>query len=275
MKSIFLILITLLNLPLKAQTLDNSVVHNKILQQIVEVASQGHTPVLLFDIDDTLVHTRERSQRIFREFAQQESIQSQYPDIAQKLLSVKMVEIKYKLNETFRDLGIANANVLKLANAFWLARFFTNEYAALDAPISGAAQFLNKVVKAGAKIVYLTGRDAPNMEMGTRSNLKRNFFPHSSENSILLMKPDIKMDDLIFKKDSFSKVAQMGRVIGVFENEPANLNAMMEAFPEAIGVFVETIHSPKPDVPNANAIWIKEYSQAPQAVNSCRAVFNN
>ena len=45
----------------------------------------------------------------------------------------------------------------------------------------------------------------------------------------------------------------------VFENEPANLNAMVEAFPLASAVFLDTIHSPRPDVPSEASQWVGDF----------------
>jgi len=73
------------------------------------------------------------------------------------------------------------------------------------------------------------------------------------------MKPDPKMDDLQFKRDAFAQIEHLGEVVGVFENEPANINAMADAFPGAVAVFVDTIHSPKPDVPAERVEWVRDF----------------
>ena len=98
---------------------------------------------------------------------------------------------------------------------------FMREKQATAAPL--VADIANQLVKAGAKIVYLTGRDVPRMQVGTLLNLKRNFFPIDSANAQLMMKPDPKMDDLLFKKQAFEEIKKMGVVVGVFENEPNGL----------------------------------------------------
>ena len=84
------------------------------------------------------------------------------------------------------------------------------------------------LTNAGAKIVYLTGRDIPRMHDGTVISLARNRFPMNASEAELIMKPDPKIDDLEFKKAQMARIAKMGEVIGVFENEPANLNAMAD-----------------------------------------------
>jgi hypothetical protein len=68
------------------------------------------------------------------------------------------------------------------------------------------------------------------------------------------------MDDLVFKVSQFENVASLGQVVGAFENEPANINAMAAAFPSAVPIFLDTVHSPKPDVPGPRVQWVKDFS---------------
>jgi len=68
------------------------------------------------------------------------------------------------------------------------------------------------------------------------------------------------MDDLEFKKSQFRPLAALGEVVGVFENEPANINAMADAFPNAKAIFLDTIHSPKLDVPEDRVNWVRDFN---------------
>ncbi|MBI4404638.1 MAG: hypothetical protein HY537_10775 [Deltaproteobacteria bacterium] len=54
----------------------------------------------------------------------------------------------------------------------------------------------------------------------------------------------------------------MGQTIAAFENEPANINAMGDAFPAAALVYLDTIHSKKPDVPGPNTSWIRDFESS-------------
>jgi hypothetical protein len=58
-----------------------------------------------------------------------------------------------------------------------------------------------------------------------------------------MLRPD-GMSSIEFKKKSFQKVHEWvsdhhATVIGTFENEPENMNAMVDQFPSAAHVFVE------------------------------------
>lgn len=211
--------------------------------------------VVVFDLDDTLINTKERTHRVLREFAG--SVSDRYPYEASRLKTLQVRDTRYVLKETLAQLGIVNEEFLKEASAFWAPRFFSDRYVLGDKPIAGAAAYVRSLDREGAQIVYLTGRDRPNMGKGTEENLRRLGFPKGE----LLMKPDAKMDDFSFKQSAIEHIRELGQIVGVFENEPANLNLLHEAFPDAIGVFVDTIHSPKPDRPYAGAAWVGDFLQ--------------
>ncbi len=231
----------------------------QLIVQTEELAEQGKQPIVMFDLDDTLTNTRGRNLRILKDFASQSEIQSAFPEASQKVSEIQIDQIQYLLTDTMKNVGVTDADFIKRASDFWLAHFFTNEYCAKDEPNPGAAKYLHLLVRAGAKIVYLTGRDVPRMGEGTQRNLIRNRFPMNPNHALLLMKPDPKLDDLKFKESQYSVVATMGEVIGVFENEPANINSMANAFPQAHAVFLDTIHSPKPDVPQDRVEWVPDF----------------
>jgi hypothetical protein len=231
----------------------------KVIDRVEQSVYQGKKPIVVMDLDDTLIVTRERNLRILREFAAQNDIQNAYPTEAGKILRVQISDIRYGLPDTLKGLGVENEDLTKKAGDFWLRRFFTNEYCALDKATPGAAKYLHLLVRAGATVVYLTGRDVPRMHDGTAANLVKNRFPMDPRQALLMMKPDPKLDDLQFKKDSFAQIAKMGEVVGAFENEPANINAMAEAFPSADAVFLDTVHSPKPDVPQDRVEWVSDF----------------
>ncbi len=213
------------------------------------------SPVVVFDLDDTLINTRERTVRILKEFALEVRESNLYESV--KLEAVRSEQVRFQMKDTFRNLGIENEALLKVASDFWAPRFFSDAYVLKDRPVPGAAAYVRQLESDGATIVYLTGRDIANMQRGTVENLRALGFPQGT----LLMKPDAKMSDLDFKRTAIAQIRGMGEVVGVFENEPANLNLLHEAFPNAHGVFLDTIHSPKPDVPYVQASWVPDFAR--------------
>ena len=158
-----------------------------------------------------------------------------------------------------KTLGIENENFLKDLNAIWLQKFFTNEYCVKDRANAKAASYVREIVAHGGFVVYLSGRDVPRMGAGTETNLKLRGFPVDPESTVLMLKPDAAIPDLDFKVGAFAKIATLGDVVAGFENEPANLNVIASRFPQAQMIFLDTIHSAKPDVPTERAEWVSNF----------------
>ena len=129
---------------------------------------------------------------------------------------------------------------------FWTARFFTNQYLPYDRAYEGAAEFTRKLHELGAEIVYLTGRDEPGMGDGTRANLLRDGFPWEVERTHLLLKKAAHLPDLEHKKEAANYIREHGTLVAAFENEPPNLIALYQLFPDAMHVFVDTVCSDHP-----------------------------
>jgi predicted secreted acid phosphatase len=232
---------------------------NRLIERTQALAATGQ-PVILFDLDDTLINTRERTVRILLDFVSQPQVHANFLDASTKISGLQFEQVQYQLTDTMANLGIKDAAFIKLANDFWLAHFFSNEYSAEDLPTKGAAKYLHLLARAGAKIVYLTGRDVGRMGVGTRENLIRNRFPMNPDQAVLILKQDKNEDDLKFKESQYDAVAAMGKeVIGVFENEPANINSMAKNFPTAQAIFLDTIHSPNPAVPVGRVEWVPDF----------------
>jgi hypothetical protein len=225
----------------------------------LEIESGGQQPVAIFDLDDTLINTRDRTLRIINEFIAQTEIQARYPREVKNLQSLTDAEIKFQTADTLAAKNVTDPAFLKEVSDFWLARFFTNEYCANDKPNPGAAAYVRRLYMAGVKIVYLTGRDIPRMHDGTAENLQNLGFPLDGNQAQLIMKTDIQQDDLAFKKSMFPSIAQMGYVVGVFENEPANINAHHDAFPNAVAIFLDTVHSNTSVVPEVGISWVGNF----------------
>lgn len=105
---------------------------------------------------------------------------------------------------------------------FW-GLFLSGEFLHLDKPAPGSAQFLQKLVDKGIKLIYLTGRhDQPGdtMRPGTESWLEENGFPvPDGSGAKLFMKPRRNMEDKKFKLDllgdEFSEKSISPNAVGV------------------------------------------------------------
>jgi hypothetical protein len=77
------------------------------------------------------------------------------------------------------------------------------------------------------------------------------------------MKPDARADDTTFKEGALAAIAELGRVVLYLDNEPANVNVFKRVHPEALVVFVETDHSPRPDEPHPDLPWLRSFLTGP------------
>lgn len=229
----------------------------EIIQAAESAVLNKQKPVLLFDIDDTLIDTRHRKMAILKELAEQPIAEGKH-GYNELLKTASLKHIKYRVKDTLAALGIFDEGFVKDAESYWRERNFTNAYIEYDQPIAGAVRFVNWLHRKGSQIIYLTGRPEPTMGKGTKINLKQLEFP-LGEDVLLMMKPDAGMPDFEYKQGVMAEIAQMGEIVAAFENEGHNLNLMAEHFPEAYMVMLDTIKSPgQPPLSDATYV-IKDY----------------
>lgn len=210
---------------------------------VQEAARHGRRPVVVFDLDHTLFDGRPRTLRILQEFA----AQADDADLAAKITALPAARVYYDLRATLANAGITEATTVAAATEFWRERFFSDAYVVMDVALAGAAAYVRSLHAAGAQVVYLTGRWAPTMLVGTVAALQTAGMPVGIAGTHLILKPDPMQEDATFKRDALAAIAALGRVVAVFENEPENLRLLADAFPKAIPVFLDTDHKPDTD----------------------------
>lgn len=253
----YLLIILLASCSILKSKVDQDVIID-VIDDVHQAKINGDKAVIIFDLDDTLFSTRSRTMRIIQEFTSLPQKIDLYPDDIENLRKIKKKQIEYKLADTFKLIKIKNDKMLKDMQKFWKARFFTNKYIASDKQIKGASYYVNRLRNMGAHVIYLTGRDRPRMEKGTRKLLISNDFP-TTNGTTLLMKPNKNISDKKFKRVVFEKVEKYGNVLAVFENEAENLNMMAEYFPDARIIFLDTISKSEPEILTSRAVWIRNY----------------
>ena len=221
---------------------------------LARISAESQAPVAGFDLDGCLFDTRPRQVHIFRELAGQRGWNGLYAVSAEHFRD-------WSLANTLNNAGLSAEWITEHEPAvreFWAKRFFHSDYMTLDHAMPGAPEFVRDCQKAGAMIVYLTGRDHA-MRPGTEHALRRFGFPYDTENARLITKPRFDMDDTEFKESALETIATLGKVITYFDNEPANVNLFAQRHPEASVVFVETDHSPRPIQPTENIPWVQSF----------------
>jgi hypothetical protein len=217
---------------------------NGLVEQIQSMKAAASTPVITFDLDGTLMDNRPRLLTIMRELADHWS--DKHPDATAKLRNAKMNGVAYGFVDNLRRLGIDAPALLDWGFDFWHERFFADAYLGHDTAVPGAVDFARRCHSAGATLVYLTGRDLPNMALGTFASLRDLGFPIGVIGTELVTKPDFDTPDVEFKQSVADDLHRLGEMIAVFDNEPGNCNILLDAHPKCVSVLVDTLCAPEP-----------------------------
>lgn len=209
---------------------------------IEKTVAEGVEPLVIFDLDGTLYDNTVRTLRILQEFSATHA--SRYPGLQERVSKLASHNMRYKLRETLASVGIDDEALVADAEQFWFQRFFTDEYVPFDLPVAGAVEFVGRVFQAGGIPVYLTGRDAPNMLVGTVQALHRDGFPVGTFDTRVVLKDDFHREDLEYKRSVIDHLRRVGHVVGAFDNEPGLCNIFKEAFEDSQVVWLDTSHAP-------------------------------
>ena len=225
-----------------------------LFTRIIERCSgrtEAGPPVLVLDLDGTLMDNRPRSAQIMRDLA--EVWKDTHAEASEALRAASADRLAYLFSDSLRRLKIVEPTLVAEATEYWRKRFFADEDLQHDVALEGSVHFVRACHARGATVVYLTGRDLPAMGLGTFASLRTLGFPLGVAGVEIILKPDAQMADEAFKRMVAPTLARVGEVVASFDNEPANCNLFKEAYPEADVVFVDTQHVPgapalRPDV---------------------------
>jgi hypothetical protein len=225
---------------------------------VVQTVKAGKTqPVVVFDLDATLYDNRPRTLAILKEWAAQPQVMGTPASTA--ILGLKLEQVEYLVSDTVAKVKVTDPRVVEQIFKYWWDRFF-GDRAVLDWPTAGGPAYVNRLYGAGAHIVYLTGRDAPQMLMGTTRSLQDAGYPIGLPRTQLIMKPAFKTDDEVFKATVMADLKRTGHVVALFDNESGNVNVMKTHFPDATVVFLTTMFNPKKAKPlKAGILKIKDF----------------
>ena len=226
-----------------------------VVERVGQIVGDGQLPVVIFDLDSTLIDTAPRQHRILVEFAAHTGDR----DLQDLVARIAVDELGYRVEAPLERRGITDRALLRQLRAFWGSRFFTNAYCALDRPAAGAVPFVRRVFEAGALVYYLTGRPADMVE-GTLSVLRGAGFPVLRGRGLLHMKPTHTLSDRRFKERATADVhALCGQVAATFENEPAHAATYLRAFPGAQHFLVGDVRSPDAPPPDPALVCIESF----------------
>lgn len=215
---------------------------DETLAEMVRVSgSEGRDAVAVFDLDGCVFDNRPRIIRIFRELASRHGAADLFRIAPEHFAD-------WNQDDTMRRAGISEARVAALHPDFlkqFFLQFFSSEFCAYDHAMPGAARHVWDCYRAGASIVYLTGRH-DEMRPGTEKALRDWGFPFHRPRTTLITKPDLTVVDEQFKDEAIREIELLGKPVLFVDNEPANVNVFHAARPDAMTVWVKSDHSPRP-----------------------------
>jgi hypothetical protein len=218
-----------------------------ILGRVERARSAGVLPIVVFDLDSTLIETASRHLAILREFVETEW--SHDPAVVDAVKSLTPAEFRWHVGGPLRARGLDDPGLHRALLAFWMERFFHDDYLRHDTAAPGAVAYVKAVVKRGGLAYYLTARPLPGMGLGTVASLVQLGFPYFDGLTVLQLKPSPDLDDAKYKKSAHETIAAYGgEVVATFENEPGHLNALLANFPNAVHVHYKHVHSPSAPV---------------------------
>lgn len=226
-------------------------IEQRIKAVLSQTSGQALRPLVVFDVDDTLIDCRFRKSIVFRDFARQPHIQEKWPVESQKIIALNWQKLCYRVHDNLRNLGINDGAFGDELLNFWLQHYFTYPYLIQDRAFPRAQDFVKRCIDLGSHIVYLTARDHPGMYQGTIEALERLGFPMHAPKTHVMLKPEVSMSDHHFKLGALEEIAALGEVVASFENELINLNAMAERFPNAAMYWRKTLYAPDPPDPHS------------------------
>ena len=232
---------------------------DRILQRMSDLCCNKDPSVrnvAVFDLDGCLFDTRFRQIMIFREFAARHGIFELYS------LQPEMI-VDWNLRTPLQKLGLSESYIdsfFSEMSDYWWKCFFVSDYVRMDHAMPGSCEFVQKCYQQGTFVVYLTGRDH-NMRVGTENCLRGFGFPYDVEGSVLITKPEFSIPDTKYKQDALAQIQTYGKPVLFIDNEPSNVNMFQKCHPDAMVVFIETDHSPKPIEVAPNIPWIRSFAQ--------------
>ncbi len=226
----------------------------------IRAADKRCTPLVVFDLDGTLLDNRPRTCAILHELAERWA--EQRPQQADRLRKARYEVLEYLLADNLKQLGVNDDAHLSEALEYWKSRFFFDELLCHDIPLAGAVAFSKACYDAGATLVYFTGRDLPNMALGTFASLRDHGFPIGVPGTELVLKPHAEMSDEEFKRSVTPLMKRSGVVTAAFDNEPGNCNIFKELFPETDVFLLDTQHFPGAPEMNPDVHVIADFVHA-------------
>ena len=229
----------------------------KVFQQILDDHSTKNC-MAVFDLDSTLYNVSFRTQKIIEDFIFQSKAQNKFLSELPHLSLVRVEMQDWGLRDSFSRVDFEpSPELFRELRNYWNKHFFSSEYLVHDMPYRGSVDYVNRLATHGVQIVYLTGRDAPNMHTGTVASLKQWKFPLESLEHLILKNSKGEIEDEDYKSLKINDLKKQNKKIWFFENEPVIINKVLKHHDDIDVIWVNTTHSRR-ERPPADIITIED-----------------
>ena len=212
-------------------------------------------PIVLVDIDDTVLDGRYSARDALRDYASQSSGPSSETRLKIAAFFAKSPNglPGHTPGNIARRLDISERSpeFEKFRQHFW-KKVMSPEYAARKYPMfAGAVERINDLHQRGARIVYVTARPETEMGQGTRQLVRTSGLPLEADADVVMRPGNAKTAD--FKVNQFQRFNANGSVAAFIENNAETLVAVEKSGAKnAKLVLLQTKFDHVPDTPAKN-----------------------
>lgn len=214
-----------------------------IANKVRNAQYEGKRPMVVFDIDGTLLDARRRVMYIIKEYAEQE-LEGVGPAVALKLARLEVKHVQLLLTDTLSAVGVNDSAVVGKIRSYVSQRMHTNDYLIRDTATAGSVRYVQELYSMGACIIYVSGRDTVSQLTGTVKALHQKGYPIGVHHTQLIMRPTAHSSYVNFLKQVKTYLRQFGDVIATFDSEPERANENRQTFPKTVVVLYEAVHLP-------------------------------
>ena len=104
---------------------------DQVFSRIIELKNNKLQPLVVFDLDDTIIDCRYRKKVIVEEFCAIKENHELWPLLCEKVLKASLEDYEYKVSDFLSNIDINNKDFLNELEKYWFDRYFTNEYSSL------------------------------------------------------------------------------------------------------------------------------------------------
>ncbi len=265
MKSVLLVLSLLFSV---SQSLAQEAPGRALAKMITHAQYYGGEAAFVFDLDETIVDSTPRRYAAFLDTINQVcGLEPAHPDCP-ALRHISFDHL-YRMRNRYNDRaylegeGVRDASMIEKVSREMFQLYLSGAYIVdEDRMILGALSFVRELKKWGAQVYYVSSRIKENQWGPTREFLGRRGLLARGDESFLYIRPKSEVS-VEFKKRATLEIAARvresgGKVFGIFENEPENLNVWAENFPYAKAFFILGAYQREGTIP-AKSVVLEDF----------------